>query len=440
MCGIVGVIGKIGKAERDVFKQLLIVDSLRGPDSTGFINAKGNRTDYFKKAGDPYFVMESRRFDTELLKPSNVLIGHNRWATVGAVNTMNAHPFDFDNVIGVHNGTLRNKHALLDSHKFVVDSENLYHAINVDGVHNTIPKVEGAWSLVWWDKKEQKVNFLRNEERPMAMCVSTDKKTLFFASEVGMLLWILARNGIKHEPIVLTSVDHLYTLKVKDEFEGVATPLNDFEITKLEGKPKQVFQNVHAGNAANVGGRFNRTIAADYVNRKFEFEVEAPYVNPEGARFIMGKLTDGSNISVIVSVEEDKAFEEELMAFKDDHIFEAYGQAVRYSGGGSLLLARKSSVLAIPLYDEDDEEDAAEDKVTANVVELKPNPKLPAYPGFENRALSMIEWRDLTAVGCVFCCEIPTDKDKYSIKWIDARHHVCAGCKDLDSVKPYIQH
>ena len=431
MCGIVGVIGKIGKTERDVFRQLLIVDSLRGADSTGFVSVKGNRSDVFKRAGDPYFVMESNRFDKTLLTPANVLIGHNRFATVGAVNSANAHPFDFEDVVGVHNGTLRNKYALPDSQNFTVDSENLYHAINKEGVEATIPKVQGAWSLVWWNKKQKTVNFLRNDERPMCFCISKDKKTLFFASEVGMLSWILFRNRVEHEPIVLTAVDHLYSLVVKDEFEGVGTPLDKFSVKKLEGKPVEVFHNAHGNNVGNVGGNNYGTVVNNLLNKRVEFEVVEPFINPEGARFILGVGCDDKNLKVLVSVENDKLLEEELMDFRDDHIFVGYGQSIRYGmAGGPHLLLRKSSITSIPLDDGEDDD---------NILEFKASPKMVAFPGFDGKALSMIEWRDLTEVGCAFCSEVPTEKDTHSILWMDDRNFVCAGCKTLPQVTHFIK-
>ena len=42
MCGLTGVAGKIGKSEEDIFRDLLVVDALRGTDSTGIaaINAQ----------------------------------------------------------------------------------------------------------------------------------------------------------------------------------------------------------------------------------------------------------------------------------------------------------------------------------------------------------------------------------------------------------------
>src|SRR3546814_8848521 len=37
---------------------------------------------------------------------SLAFVGHNRFATKGKVNDLNAHPFHYGNIVGAHNGTL----------------------------------------------------------------------------------------------------------------------------------------------------------------------------------------------------------------------------------------------------------------------------------------------------------------------------------------------
>ena len=83
MCGLVGCAGAAltGKHER-AFKDLLIVDTVRGPHSTGIMAApnKGD-VEVFKRALLPpdLFTMYGcqKLFSTQ----NHALIGHNRWAT-----------------------------------------------------------------------------------------------------------------------------------------------------------------------------------------------------------------------------------------------------------------------------------------------------------------------------------------------------------------------
>lgn len=422
MCGIVGVVGKIGKKERDAFRQLLIVDSLRGADSTGFFTVKGNDVGVFKAVGDPYMAMESRAFDRELIKSSNILVGHNRFATTGKVNRKNAHPFEFDKVVGVHNGTLKNKYALRDGNTFEVDSEALYNSFNVIGADATIPQVEGAWSLVWWDKVEKELCFLRNDQRPMCVALSEDRKTMFFASEAGMLSWILARNDIKIGDIKATAVDQLYKLKVKDEFEGVATELPMLTMRKLEGKPP-VFpvapvKNEAKGAGSYAGNAARMTKASSYLNTTVSFYTETVlYV--DGTPYCVGELaTSRESVPIMVCLFGNHTLAEHLM---DADILTYTGKvlSVRYLDGEAYLVINPNSVAA---------EGAPVKKQTARILTLKPKTAGEEYTGFKGRRLTMIEWRDKTACGCSKCGSFPMPEEKDLIEWQSEDSFLCKYC------------
>lgn len=215
MCGLVGVAGKINKKEEDVFNQLLVVDSLRGTDSTGVaaINSQFE-VKIAKQVGNPYDLFDTKSYDKVLLGFNRVLIGHNRWSTMGASNRSNAHPFQYDHITGAHNGTLKNKYALLEGNSFAVDSQALYNHIAKEGLKSAITKAQGAWALTWWDANEKTINFLRNQERPLWMIKSEDGKTLFWASELWMLEGVLSREGIKYGDPHLVEKDFHYKIGV----------------------------------------------------------------------------------------------------------------------------------------------------------------------------------------------------------------------------------
>lgn len=191
MCGIVAVVGKITASERTAFTELLYLDAVRGWDSTGVFNAKADgSTMMFKQASVPTEFLQ-RTQAKKVIGEQGVyaLVGHNRAATKGLVNDDNAHPFQHDDVIGVHNGTLRTTHQLPNNTKFVVDSDNLYYAMTQEGIDTLIPKVNGAYALVWHDAREAgAVYVLRNNERPLWYAHSKDKATCFIASEFPMIV------------------------------------------------------------------------------------------------------------------------------------------------------------------------------------------------------------------------------------------------------------
>jgi predicted glutamine amidotransferase len=209
MCGIVGIAGDLFSREELTMKRLLLLDSLRGMDSTGMAAVKlgGKKVEIAKRASHCFNLFDTKSFNEILSAPSALaFIGHNRSATSGLIKDINAHPFQVDHITGVHNGTLEDKDKVMledmVGQKFNVDSEALFAAIAMFGVKEVIPKLQkgkdsfkGAWSLVWWDSEDKTLNFLRNDHRPLWYCYSEDFKLIFWASEFWMLDAALQKSG-----------------------------------------------------------------------------------------------------------------------------------------------------------------------------------------------------------------------------------------------------
>lgn len=214
MCGIVGVAGHVFNKEEKVFKELLVADSLRGTDSTGIaVIPRNGEVKVAKQLGNPFELLEHYTYNRAMSGSHRAIIGHNRWGTVGKVSKSNAHPFDMDTVVGVHNGTLTTKWKFEDGNQFDTDSEAMYNHLDKKGLKNLMQNMGGAWTMVWWDKLENSMNFLRNKERPLWMAFTEDGKTMFWASERGMLEWVLNRNDVKYkEPYQLGEDVHLSIL------------------------------------------------------------------------------------------------------------------------------------------------------------------------------------------------------------------------------------
>lgn len=260
MCGHVGCAGQISAKEEKIFKQLLILDTLRGEDSTGVasVNLNGD-VSVAKVVGDPFQLFDTSAY-TAITRTSNrVLIGHNRYATQGKVNRKNAHPFELDTLVGAHNGTLTNKWELRNGSKFDVDSEALYNDIEEVGLEKAIGSAKGAWALVWWDKATSKLNFLRNKERPLHFIYSKDKKVMFWASEAWMLTAIINREGYEHGPINEFKEDTHYSfdidLKSYNEMGEIAKPRLKTILGKKEvavvhqmGKSMTNVRNLHTSH------------------------------------------------------------------------------------------------------------------------------------------------------------------------------------------------
>lgn len=108
MCGLWGVVGNtIGKNEIACFRDLGLISSLRGLDSTGITvvsKAKKNKwnVEYYKDATDSTnFLFYNKKTHNLLENTRNVfaIMGHARAATIGNVTADNAHPFHVGNIV-----------------------------------------------------------------------------------------------------------------------------------------------------------------------------------------------------------------------------------------------------------------------------------------------------------------------------------------------------
>ena len=233
MCGLVSIIIKdntkvLNKDMTEAFKQLLYADALRGWDSTGIcaVKAHGEATVHKDSCAAGPFLYKTN--DSTWIYQNRALIGHNRWATRGAVTEENAHPFEEDHIILAHNGTLKSHHALKN---VAVDSHAITHSIAEKGAIKTLEMLDGAFALIWYDKKTQEINVTRNKERPLFIVESED--LFFIVSEAGLARWIMSRNNMTHLKTSQCVPGTLYTFKESKQhrifieqtkYKGFVTP------------------------------------------------------------------------------------------------------------------------------------------------------------------------------------------------------------------------
>lgn len=200
LCGLVGIAGSIEVSHETFFKNLLKLDTVRGPDSTGILRVGiGGETNVLKDIGTPYDLAQLKKYDELFRGYHKLLLGHNRSATKGSITRANSHPFEFSDVIGAHNGTLRSVYDLKDGNTFDVDSEALFNDLNINGVDVTIPKINGAFALTWYSKSQQVLSIIRNSERPLYFNLFNGGKTIAWASEGWMLTVAAGMSNVKLE-------------------------------------------------------------------------------------------------------------------------------------------------------------------------------------------------------------------------------------------------
>jgi len=202
-----------------MFCDLLRLSALRGPHSTGVAFTGINGAAGVVKAPVlPDVLMEQDDFKTITRKGwYNCYMGHNRWATMGKINEKNAHPFDFETLIGCHNGTLHSRFDLNDGHLFDTDSETIFHNINKKGLRETYKKLRGAVALVWWGKQRKTLNFIRNQHRPLVYAWTKNKDGIIWASEGWMIDVAAKRNKIEHGKIFDTGIHKHYEITFQNK-------------------------------------------------------------------------------------------------------------------------------------------------------------------------------------------------------------------------------
>ena len=244
MCGLVGVsiLPQNGffKKPEDVFKQLLYADVVRGEDSTGIVMVENNGGfSIAKEASEAtYFQYAVEQLEgwKRLWKNGKAIIGHNRKQTSGKVCDENAHPFVIDETMAaVHNGTLYNHKKLANTD---VDSEALFTHLKPaydapeeeqqEKFKTLLADVSGAYATVSFHQPSNSIYFLRNTERPLTLMKTYD--AYYWASEAGMLWWILTRNGYTKENITILEIKPHVLYKLS---------LSNNVLTEVEVAPKK---------------------------------------------------------------------------------------------------------------------------------------------------------------------------------------------------------
>jgi hypothetical protein len=216
MCGIVGYItteeNKEAMSRYKFLHQALIADTMRGDDSTGafFVghdHERGAVPAYCKSTAPGYDFVS---YDPDWHSMSGTgkefyaAIGHNRSATVGKVHLDTAHPFRRGPITLVHNGTLRNTYGLpISEHAggFHNDSDAIAGNLEHTPIMELTKDMFGAYTLIWHDSRDNTLNIVRNDQRPLFMATVKGQNTIFLASESMMMQWILSRLKIEIETI-----------------------------------------------------------------------------------------------------------------------------------------------------------------------------------------------------------------------------------------------
>jgi hypothetical protein len=191
-----------------MFSDMLCAGVKRGPHSTGIALASRKKLFTAKDTVLPWDLL-SRREVGDAAKGGQfpVMMGHNRWATVGKINKENAHPFEHGDIVLTHNGTVHNVWEWGDSVKYDTDSEAMAAEISNEGIEKVYPQMDGAVTAVWYNKTTGRLNIVTNGQRPFNFRESEDGKSMYYASEDWQIEMAADARGVKLEKTTWTLPD-----------------------------------------------------------------------------------------------------------------------------------------------------------------------------------------------------------------------------------------
>lgn len=199
MCGIAGIAYTERSKELEDWSPQetaqLLFPALRhrGPHAFGWMAYDGDELTYDTFTGD---VGKLSNLDkVHVPDDARWMVLHVRWATHGDVgNQHNNHPILHGNILGVHNGVLRNEDKILDVtgreyDDAEVDSEAIFAAVNKWGHREGLRKIEGDMATVYTRADHPDyLYFAKSHGRPL----------VFARTRAGSLVWASERK-ILHE-------------------------------------------------------------------------------------------------------------------------------------------------------------------------------------------------------------------------------------------------
>ena len=225
MCGIYGIAKspkpytrKQSKIAKKVLRDIAIDSETRGSHSSGIASIGETCTIYKSLLPSAKFV-DSKEYNTatkSLDKGSNILLGHTRFATEGAIVVNNAHPFQVGSTIGAHNGCVYNIDEMqtqLDK-QCPVDSQLIFKSIDAtDNIQEAVKDFDSDFALSYVKDNPNILHLCRENNRPLSVAYVPQLKTLFYASESDFLIDALRKQCIKVDVVKLNK-NTLYSYNV----------------------------------------------------------------------------------------------------------------------------------------------------------------------------------------------------------------------------------
>ncbi len=471
MCGHVGVFTKyIVEGEKKIFNDLLFLDVLRGEDSTGVAIVSGLSAvkpeahyEVFKSIGCPSNLFQEHgsglKKRTLSHRSASLMMGHNRFATQGGVSTDTAHPFDFPNLIGAHNGTV-SQSSLKDftGYKdFNVDSQIIFaHLDNTMDIDKVWKDADGAMALVWWDKTTNTLNLARNKERDLHFVYSKTDATLFWASEQWMLYVACSRNNMDINDVVQVVPNKHYKFVIGKDGK-VSHTTSDIAPFIPKPLPKHNYSN-------NVYGRYSGGMYNDWDDwetrqqqrneppakstkptiqkgcvKNLEFEL-TEFVDHENWPHAFGKTKDGDIVRINITTDQELA-KNKIIGRGTKKGYYLASKAYGVSGAGTNNYFCQWGDVQWFRYKPATK---TAERTELTKADIEPATRKSVHDDYAHwydtsNFLTKNGWLDRTTCGCDVCKHVPLWGERNDITWLDKEQFFCKDCSGTDLVKEVLQ-
>jgi|TARA_X000001382_G_C3161715_1_gene176503 glucosamine 6-phosphate synthetase-like amidotransferase/phosphosugar isomerase protein len=226
MCGIYGIAKspkpytkRQSKIAKKVLRHIAIDSQTRGSHSSG-IASIGEQSNIYKSLLPSGKFVDSKEYNSavkSLDNGSNILLGHTRFATEGAIVKNNAHPFQVGGVIGAHNGCVYNiaeMQTQLDK-QCPVDSQLIFKSIDAtNNIQDAVADFDSDFALSYVKNNPMILHLCRESNRPLSVAYVPQLKTLYYASESDFIVDALRKEGIIGVDVVKLNKNTLYSYNV----------------------------------------------------------------------------------------------------------------------------------------------------------------------------------------------------------------------------------